>query len=424
MLAYNGSRSVYLQTVPVGLMKSREFAIQVVQKLQQAGFQALWAGGCVRDQLLGLPPKDYDVATAATPEQVREVFGYKRTLPIGASFGVITVLGPRNADPIEVATFRRDGGYSDGRRPDTVQYTDAREDALRRDFTINGMFFDPIEDKVLDFVGGQADLKLRQIRAIGVAEKRIEEDKLRMLRGVRFAAKYGFEIEDKTLEAIRDRAVDLTVVSNERIGAEMQRMLADPNRAIAVGLLRKANLLTQVVLDENPIVEDQVNWKRTLSDLARLESQNFCAAAVILLEPILRLRGADAIAVHWKLSNQQKKTIDFAMAHKSTLAGALRQPWSVIQPLLLSPFVGTAVAVLGVSEEAQTVRSVQLIRERLAWPNEQLDPPPLLTGKDLIAGGIEPGPDFKRFLDACRAKQLDGEFKSKRDAMEYLEAEI
>ena len=123
-------------------MNSRAFAIEVVQQLQQAGYQALWAGGCVRDQLLGLTPKDYDVATAATPDQVRDVFGHKRTLAIGASFGVITVLGPRSAAPIEVATFRRDGGYSDGRRPDAVEYTDAKEDALRRDFTINGMFYD------------------------------------------------------------------------------------------------------------------------------------------------------------------------------------------------------------------------------------------------------------------------------------------
>lgn len=405
-------------------MKSREFAIQVVQKLQQAGFQALWAGGCVRDQLLNFQPKDYDVATAATPEQVREVFGHKRTLPIGASFGVITVLGPRDADPIEVATFRRDGGYSDGRRPDSVQYTDAREDALRRDFTINGMFFDPIEEKVLDFVGGQADLESRQIRAIGVADKRIEEDKLRMLRGVRFAAKYSFEIEDNTLEAIRDRAPDLTVVSNERIGAEMQRMLADPNRAIAVGLLRKANLLMPVVLDEGPIVADEIKWGRTLSDLAKLESQDFCAAAVILLKPILQLQGANAIADHWKLSNQQKKAIDFVMAHLETLAAACQRPWSTIQPLLLSPFIETAVAVLGVSEEVQAVRSLQFIRDRLAWSRDRLAPPPLLTGKDLIAGGIKPGPQFKRLLDVCRARQLDGEFESKQDALEYLASEI
>ena len=169
---------------------SRQFAIEVVQTLQSAGHQALWAGGCVRDQLLDRTPKDFDVATSANPDQVREVFGKARTLSIGASFGVITVLGPpgSGADPIEVATFRRDGGYSDGRRPDTVEFTDAKEDALRRDFTINGMFFDPVESKVIDYVGGKEDLKAQVVRAIGDPNERIEEDKLRMLRAVRFAS--------------------------------------------------------------------------------------------------------------------------------------------------------------------------------------------------------------------------------------------
>ena len=182
-------------------MNSREFAILVVQQLTNAGYQALWAGGCVRDQLMGIPPKDYDVATNATPDQIREVFGKRRTLPIGAAFGVITVLGPKQADPIEVATFRRDTGYSDGRRPDGVEFTDAKEDALRRDFTINGMFYDPLKEQVVDYVGGKDDLKAKRIRAIGVPQERIEEDKLRMLRGVRFAAKFGFEIESDTLAA-------------------------------------------------------------------------------------------------------------------------------------------------------------------------------------------------------------------------------
>lgn len=405
-------------------MNSRQFAIQVVEQLQQAGFQALWAGGCVRDQLLGLVPKDYDVATIATPEQVRDVFGHKRTLPIGASFGVITVLGPRAADPIEVATFRRDGGYSDGRRPDSVQYTDAREDALRRDFTINGMFFDPIEGKVLDFVQGQSDLERGRIRAIGIAGQRIEEDKLRMLRGIRFAAKYGFEIEQETLKAIRARANDLTVVSNERIGSEMQRMLADPNRATAVRLLRESGLLQQVVLGVTQVIESDAGWTQMLDDLVKLESNNFCAAAVVLLEPVLRSVGVDAMVEHWKLSNQQKKAIEFTLKYKPLLACAIDRPWSEIQPLLLSPFVGTALDVLGVSVDPLTVNSVRFISERLTASRDQLNPPPLLTGKDLIASGIQPGPEFKRLLETCRARQLDGVLQSKPDAMAYLASEI
>src|SRR3954469_10452800 len=163
---------------------AREFAIDVVRRLREAGHQSLWAGGCVRDQLLGQMPKDYDVPTDAVPDRVREVFGRRRTLAIGASFGVITVLGPERAGQIDVATFRRDAAYSDGRHPDAVSFSDAENDAQRRDFTINGLFFDPIAEQVIDYVGGQDDLQRHVIRAIGDPLARIAEDKLRMLRAV------------------------------------------------------------------------------------------------------------------------------------------------------------------------------------------------------------------------------------------------
>src|SRR3954463_16298353 len=170
--------------------RQRAFALEIAKKLRTAGFEALWAGGCVRDELLGLTPKDYDVATSAKPDQIRDLFGRRRTLPIGASFGVITVLGPQGAGQIEVATFRTDAQYSDGRHPDSVTFTTAEHDAQRRDFTINGLFYDPIANQVVDFVGGQADLERRTIRAIGDPRSRIGEDKLRMLRAVRFAASF------------------------------------------------------------------------------------------------------------------------------------------------------------------------------------------------------------------------------------------
>src|SRR5437868_9785761 len=178
---------------------AREFAVEVVQRLRDSGHQALWAGGCVRDQLMAQMPKDYDVATDALPDRIREVFGKRRTLPIGAAFGVITVLGPKGAGQIDVATFRRDAGYSDGRHPDAVSFSDAEHDAQRRDFTINGLFLDPLEDRVIDFVGGQADIERRVIRSIGDPLARIAEDKLRMLRAVRFAARLDFAIEAATL---------------------------------------------------------------------------------------------------------------------------------------------------------------------------------------------------------------------------------
>ncbi len=162
--------------------KQREFAIDVVRRLREHAYEAYWAGGCVRDQLLGKPPKDFDVATSAKPDEIRQVFGPRRTIAIGAAFGVITVVGPRSAGQIEVATFRQDASYSDGRHPDSVQFSTPAADAERRDFTINGMFYDPVDDRVIDFVGGRDDLARQIIRAIGDPPARFAEDKLRLLR--------------------------------------------------------------------------------------------------------------------------------------------------------------------------------------------------------------------------------------------------
>src|SRR5207253_2036897 len=219
-------------------MTERDFAIAVVRQLREAGFQALWAGGCVRDELLGLMPQDYDVATDARPEQVQQLF--RRTIAVGASFGVVEVLGPWTAaGPVkaQVATFRADGAYSDGRHPDSVRFASAREDALRRDFTINGMFFDPVEGRLLDFVGGQQDLRDGVLRAIGDPRARFDEDKLRMLRAVRFATRFELRIAPDTESAIRQMAGQITVVSAERIAEELRQLLVHPHRARGMNLM-------------------------------------------------------------------------------------------------------------------------------------------------------------------------------------------
>ncbi|HTN74368.1 MAG TPA: CCA tRNA nucleotidyltransferase, partial [Pirellulaceae bacterium] len=226
---------------------ARQFATEVVAQLRDAGFEALWAGGCVRDQLLGHTPKDYDVATSARPEQIRNLFGHRRTLAIGASFGVITVIGTKASGQLDVATFRRDAGYSDGRRPDSVTFSSAEEDAQRRDFTINGLFFDPLTDQVIDYVGGQDDLRRGIVRAIRDPYERFREDKLRMLRAVRFTACFNFAIDPPTLAAMRDEAHAITIVSGERIAAEMRRMLVHSQRAKAVELLSEAQLLVEIL---------------------------------------------------------------------------------------------------------------------------------------------------------------------------------
>ena len=206
--------------------EQRRFAAEVVHHLREAGFETYWAGGCVRDQLLGRTPKDYDVATSATPSQIRQLFGRRRTLAIGAAFGVITVRGPKEAGMVEVTTFRQDAAYSNGRHPDHVTFSSAREDASRRDFTINGLFYDPIEEQVIDFVGGRADLAAGVVRAIGQPRARFAEDKLRMLRAIRFSATFDFELEAETFSSVRQMAGEITVVSPERIAMEMRVILA------------------------------------------------------------------------------------------------------------------------------------------------------------------------------------------------------
>ena len=222
----------------------------MVRRLREANHEALWAGGCVRDELLGLTPKDYDVATSARPEEVRKLF--RRTIAVGMSFGVVDVIGPRHDHghlTIEVATFRSDVSYSDGRHPDAVVFSSAREDALRRDFTINGMFYDPLDDRLIDYVGGQDDLRAGVLRAIGDPRQRFDEDKLRMLRAVRMATRFGLAFDPATEAAVKALAGEIRVVSAERIADELRKMLADPRRARGMSLFFELGLAA-VVLPE------------------------------------------------------------------------------------------------------------------------------------------------------------------------------
>ena len=222
---------------------SEDAARSIVDRLLAAGHQALYAGGCVRDKLLGREPHDYDVATDARPEQVEALF--PRTFPVGAQFGVILVL--ERGEEIQVATFRGDGAYRDGRHPESVTFTDAEGDALRRDFTVNGLFHDPIRGETLDFVGGKRDLEARLLRAIGDPERRFEEDKLRLLRAVRFATTLGFTIDPATWEAIRRHATAIRAVSPERIREELVKILLSPNRLRGFDLLDASGLLREIL---------------------------------------------------------------------------------------------------------------------------------------------------------------------------------
>ena len=390
-------------------MTPREFAVEVAKKLQQAGYEGLWAGGCVRDQLIGRTPKDYDVATSATPEQVRELFGKKRTIAIGESFGVITVIGPKSAGHIEIATFRKDAEYSDGRRPDAIEFTDAKEDALRRDFTINGMFFDPVKECVIDYVEGRADIDFKVVRAIGDPHERIAEDKLRMLRAIRFAATYNFELEPNTKAAVTQHASEIHAVSPERIGTEMRRMLAHPNRAVAARLLQECNLLPQILTDGEQLFENRANWRTRLRWLEELGNDgDFESAAAIMLSRLLKEQGIESTFERWKLKNIEATAIMWIENNLLQISRSHQLPWSTIQPLLIDKNAERGVRVAEIQFGADHA-GVKFSKQKLTLPAEELNPAPLLDGGDLVGLGLQPGPVFSKILRQIRNAQLDEE---------------
>jgi tRNA nucleotidyltransferase/poly(A) polymerase len=401
---------------------AREFAVEVVRKLRDAGHQALWAGGCVRDQLLGIRPKDYDVATSARPEQVRDLFGHRRSLPIGAAFGVITVLGPKPAGQIEVATFRRDAGYSDGRHPDSVTFSDAREDAQRRDFTINGLFFDPVAEQVIDYVGGQDDLQTGVIRAIGVPRDRITEDKLRMLRAVRFAAKFGFAIEANTLTAVQEQSNELVIVSAERIAEELRKMLTLDRRRLAVELLGQAQLL-EIVLPEARGVHT-VAWQQALEMLERI-TPSFPQGLAMLLRPLAETpetlaQLVDRVCRRLKLSVEELTQVQRLLREEPLLRRASYFTWPQLQRLLATPGVEAvldfAAAVSAVLDASPA--ELDLCNRMLELPPALMNPAALINGEDLKLLGLSPGPHFRIILEQVRDAQLEGLINSPQHALE------
>lgn len=421
----------------------RRFAVDVVRTLRSAGFEALWAGGCVRDLVMGRPSEDYDVATSATPDQVRDIFGRRNTLAVGAAFGVIIVLdSERKNQAVEVATFRMDAAYSDGRRPDSITFSTAEEDAKRRDFTINGMFYDPLERRVIDYVGGQEDLQRRLIRAIGIADERIAEDKLRMLRAIRFAARFGFTIEDATRQAIARHASTLKVVSGERIAVEVQKTLLTKRAAWGVAEWASTGLLG-VFLPEIDWADGETASalldaiQPTSADWHELAQDWRIAMAAVLWgagstqntneDSTLRWYKSTVDVLrerlHW--SNDDAQCLDRILQSQHTLEQAPQAAWSVIQPLLVKPHVRAAVQFLAVRSRLQPdyCNSVAWLRERLEWPAERLDPAPLLDGQDLIGLGWMPGPAFKLAIQQVRQMQLDGQLQSRDEAIAWASAQ-
>lgn len=403
----------------------REFAVEVVRKLRAAGHTALFAGGCVRDQLLGKPSKDYDVASTARPEEVRAIFGHKRTLAVGASFGVIVVVGPKGAGHVEVATFRTEGNYLDGRRPETVQFSSPEEDAKRRDFTINGMFFDPIAEQVLDYVGGQADLSARIVRAIGDPHERMREDKLRMLRAVRFTATLDFSLDTVTADAIRQMSSELVIVSAERIAQELKRMLIDKNRRLAIELAEDVGLL-RVILPELDHLERTSEWDTQLRTLELLSEPTFELAFAALVSSLPARPVVFDICRRLKFSNEETDRIVWLVSHQDDLNDAPKLSLAALKRCLAHPLHPQLIAFLEANCRArsQPLESVEFCRDFLAsTPLDVIDPSPFVTGDDLIDIGLRPGPRFKSILEIVRDAQLNLQIQDRAEGLAMARAE-
>ena len=409
----------------------RRFAVEVVQRLREQGHRALWAGGCVRDLLLGLPSNDYDVATDARPEAVIRLF--RRTVPVGVSFGVVKVLGPRGGGEVEVATFRSDGAYLDGRHPESVVFGGPEEDANRRDFTINGMFLDPISGEVLDYVGGRRDLEAGLLRAIGTPADRFDEDKLRLVRAVRFAARFGLRIESETQRAILAMATLIKVVAAERIAQELRKMLEHPSRIEALGLLRETGLLDEVLPEvigtplgasEPP---DPDRWRRTLAVVGALPTGAAfpVALAALLIESDAATVGE--VGRRLKLANAERGRAEWLVAQCRGLVDPSGISVAALKRLLAMPGIEDllalhrAIAVADVASTAHVDFCESYLRDE---PDGPIRPTPLIDGNDLKRLGLLPGPSFKAWLEASYDAQLEGLVRDRDEAITWIERRI
>jgi len=402
-------------------VQSREFARAVVDRLRGAGHQALWAGGCVRDELLGRTPADYDVATSARPDEVRDLFGRSRTLAVGAAFGVITVIGPRGSGQVEVTTFRTDAEYTDGRHPAGVAFSTPEGDATRRDFTINGLFLDPQTGEVHDHVGGRADLAAGIVRAIGVPAMRFGEDHLRMLRAVRFAAGFGFVLEGQTRAAIERLGDRVALVSPERIATELRTMLSRPGRGRALELLAETGLAA-VVFPELAIPRQpglvSAAWRQAALVVDAVDEPGLPSGLAIIAEG--KKEAVAAIAARLRLSNREaasaawlREAIDALAATDGGGTLLSERPWSTVQPWLAHRDAPTLADILRARAtvggcEGRPACDAAWVTDQLGRPRVELDPPPLLTGNDLIRAGVAPGPELGATLARLRVLQLDG----------------
>ena len=437
-----------------------EAALRIIGELRAAGYEAYLAGGCVRDLLLGREPKDYDVATSATPDVVLALF--PKTFAVGAHFGVVLVADGDDEGYVttEVATFRSDGAYSDGRHPDVVRYTtSAEEDVLRRDFTINGLLLDPLQraddlhSAVIDYVGGMADLDAGIVRAIGQPDHRFEEDHLRMLRAVRFAARFEFDLDARTAAAIRRLAPKIAAVSRERVRDELTKMLAEGHARRAFELLDETGLLKEVLpevarmkgVEQPPQFHPEGDvWVHTLLLLDQLEPNTpLTLAWGALLHDVgkpptfrqapdrIRFDGhvdvgvaiAAEICRRFRFSNDETRQILALVENHMRFADARRMKASTLKRFFrLADFEEhLALHRLDCLAGSKNLEHWEFVRERYdAMPEETVRPRPLITGRELIAAGYMPGAGFKQMLRAVEDAQLEGTISTADEALQLV----
>src|SRR6202521_1931233 len=446
----------------------KEFSISIIQTLRQRGFQAYLVGGCVRDLLLGREPKDYDVATDATPEQVMEIF--PETYAVGAQFGVVLVPLPEdqrgatggNAAPkaqaVEVAIFRSHLGSSDGRRPDEVRFSrDPREDVARRDFTINGMMLDPLSGEVLDFVGARKDLEAGIVRTIGDAEQRFGEDKLRMLRAVRFAARFEYSIEPATFAATQKLAEQIQIVSRERVRDELTRMLTEGHARRAFLLLNESGLLKPVLPEisamkgvEQPpefhpegdvfvhtllLLDNLPNpcpmtlaWGALLHDVGKPATFRVAPDRIRFDGHVeVGVKMAEEICRRLRLSGDDIQQVSALVDHHMRFGQVTRMSESTLKKFLRMPHFEEHLALHRADCLASHggLDSYEFVQKKLSEiPPEKMRPPRLVSGEDLISAGYSPGPEFRKILDAVENAQLEGVLSSRRAAMEFVRREF
>lgn len=449
-------------------MPAREAATQIIRTLREKGHQGFLVGGCVRDLLLGREPADYDVSTDATPQEVMRIF--PQTFAVGAQFGVVLVplkslgmdaiaepegYGGTHPHAIEVATFRSDGAYSDGRHPDTVRFSkDPAHDVQRRDFTINGLMMDPLDgDRVIDVVGGRQDLDAKVIRTIGEAERRFGEDKLRMLRAVRFAARFGYQIEPATFAAIQEFAPQITQVSAERIREELTKMLTEGAAGEAFTLLDRSGLLAQVLpeisrmkgVEQPPQYHPEGDvFVHTMLMLSMLErNAPRTLAWGVLLHDVgkpptfkvgpdrIRFDGhveigvkmAEAICRRLRFSNDDTEQICALVDNHMRFADVRKMKQSTFKRFVRLPRFEEHLELHRIDclGSHRKMELYEFTREKMAeLPAEEVRPQPILTGDDLISAGYEPGPRFKEILTALEDAQLEGELRDRDAAWDFV----